>query len=262
MTDSRQFVESLNRGFKLLKIICESTSPLSLSELAAECQLSISTIQRLTYTLQYLGLLDRDRRTKKFMAGPEMITLAFSVIDQLTLAKVAYPHMVNLRDQIDEVVALGVISGDHVVFVEILETQQLLNVNTNRGVSIPLHSTATGKAILAYLPDFAIEPYLEKINFQKITPNTITTMKSLKALLPKIRKQGFAMAIDESANGLGAVSAPVRGNDGEVIAALTIMVPTVRVNRQKLLNVYSKKVIYTADLISMGLGYRGMAVTD
>ena len=261
MTDSRQFVESFNRGFKLLKIVCKSASPLGLSELAKECHLSISTIQRLTYTLQHLGLLDRDQRTKKFKIGPEMITLAFSVIDNLTLTKVAYPHMRQLSDQIGEVVGLGVLSGNQVIEVEFIKTQQLLNVNTNTGVSIPLHCTATGKAILAFLPDAEAEAMLKETSFQKFTKNTVTTMSGFKALLPEVRKQGFATAIDENTFGLGAVAAPIRGNDGEVLAALTIMVPTARVSIDVLVNDYSKKAVQTADRISVDLGYRVKAIT-
>lgn len=257
MKDSRQFIESLNRGFNLLKIVCESSSPLSLSELAVKCSLSISTIQRLTFTLQHLGLLDRDPQTKKFKVGPEMITMAFSVIDKLTLAKVAYPHMLNLRNQIDEVVGLGILSGGEVVFIEMIKTQQLLNVNTDRGVRISIHSTSAGKAILAFLPDSKIRTFLEKISFEKVTNNTITTAHDLKALLPEVRKQGFATAIDESASGLGTVAAPIRGNDGEVRGALTIMVPTARVSGDELVNVYSNKVVQTANRISADLGYRG-----
>lgn len=256
MTDSRQFVESFNRGFKLLKIVCESESPLSLSELAKECNLSISTIQRLTYTLQHLGLLDRDLRTKKFKIGPEMITLAFSVVDKLTLTNAAYPHMLHLSEQIDEVVGLGILSGSQVIFIKFIETQQLLNVNTTSGVSFPAHCTASGKAIFAFLPDSEVEALLKKLSFQIFTKNTITTMKDLKALLPEVRELGFAIAIDESANGLGAIAAPIRGNDGGILAALTIMVPTARVSSEELVSRYRMKVVQTADRISMDLGYR------
>ena len=108
MANSRQFVESLNRGFKLLSIVCKGTTPMSLSELSKQSNLSISTIQRLTYTLQQMDLLDRDHQTKKFKIGPEMITLSFTVIDNLVLKKVALSYMQELNHQINEVVSLAV----------------------------------------------------------------------------------------------------------------------------------------------------------
>jgi len=260
MKDSRQFVESLGRGFKLLTVAGKSGLPLSLSELAKECNLSISTIQRLCYTFQQLGLLDRDQRTKKFKVGPEMITLSFAVIDNLTLKKAAYPYLKQLSDKIDEVVALAVLSGPQVILIEVIKTQQVLNVNTSCGVSISFHNTASGKALLAFLPESELDALLKQTELNKVTKNTITSIKAFKAQLLKVRKHGFATAIDENAIGLGAVAAPIRGNDGEAIAALTILVPTARVNKDKLIAEYSQKAIETAERISFDMGYRNNTV--
>lgn len=259
MVDSRQFVESFSRGFKLLTVVCKSASPLSLSELSKECNLSISTIQRLSYTLQHLGLLDRDQRTKKFKTGPEMITLSFAVIDNLALKKVAYPHMQKLSEQLDEVVALTALSGTQLILIESIRTRQILNVSISGGVSIPFHATASGKAILAFLPESEAEAILKQTDLTKLTNNTITSKKALNALLSKIRKRGFATAVDENTYGLGAVAAPVRGNDGDVLAALTVLVPTARVTKDKLVDEYSSKVVQAAENISFDMGYRHKA---
>ena len=256
MAHSRQFVESFSRGFKLLSIICKSTTPLSLSELSKQSDLSISTIQRLTYTLQHMDLLDRDHRTKKFKIGPEMITLSFTVIDNLVLKKIAYPYMQELNGKINEVVALAVFSGTQVILVESTETRQILNVSTSGGVSIPFHATASGKAMLAFLPEAEVDTLLGKLNFEKFTENTITSLKAFKAELPKVRECGFASAIDENSYGLSAVAAPIRGNDGTVLAALTVLVPTVRVSKQKLINEYGPQVAKTAQRISFDMGFR------
>ena len=79
---SRLFVESLARGIGLLDILCKSPSPLGLSELAKQSGLSVSMVQRISYTLQQLGLIDRDLNTKKFRIGPQMITLALAVMEK------------------------------------------------------------------------------------------------------------------------------------------------------------------------------------
>ncbi len=256
MTNSRQFVESLSRGFRLLSIICKSTTPLSLSELSKESQLSVSTIQRLTYTLQQMDLLDRDHQTKKFKIGPQMITLSFTVIDNLELKKVAHPHMQELSDKINEVVSLAVFSGTQVILIESIETQQILNVSTSGGVSIPFHATASGKAMLAYMSEAKADLLLSKLSFEKFTPNTITSLKAFKAEFPKVRANGFASSIEESNHGLNAVAAPIRRNDGEVVAALTVLVPTVRVSADKLINEYGPQAAKVARRISFDLGFR------
>ena len=256
VANSRQFVASLSRGFKLLSTVCTSATPLSLSELSKQSELSISTIQRLTYTLQHMGLLDRDHQTKKFKIGPEMITLSFTVIDNLGLKEVAYPYMQELNQKINEVVALAVFSGTQVILIESIKTQQILNVSTSGGVSIPFHATASGKAMLAYMPDTKADVLLSKLSFEKFTPNTITSLDAFKAELPKVRKDGFASSIEESNYGLNAVAAPIRNNEGEVLAALTVLVPTVRVSEDKLINEYGPQVAKIANRISFDMGFR------
>ena len=211
MPSSRQFVESLSRGFNLLSIVCKSGKPLSLSELSKKCNLSVSTIQRLTYTLQDMGLLDRDHRTKKFKIGPEMITLSFAVVDNLELKRIANPYMRELSSKINEVVALAVFSGTQVILIESIKTQQVLNVNTGAGVSIRFHATASGKAMLAFLPQAEADILLGKLTFEKSTDNTIVSLKAFKAELSKVRKRGFAIAIDEDTDGLSAVAARRHG---------------------------------------------------
>ncbi|WP_419656191.1 transcriptional regulator, IclR family [Desulfosarcina variabilis str. Montpellier] len=256
MANSRQFVESLNRGFKLLSIVCKSTTPLSLSELSKQSNLSISTIQRLTYTLQQMDLIDRDHQTKKFKIGPEMITLSFTVIDNLALKKVAFPYMQELNDQINEVVSLAVFSGTQIILIDSIETQQILNVSTSGGVSIPVHATASGKAMLAYIPDDKADFLLSKLSFEKFTENTITSIQAFKAQLQKVRENGFAWSIEESNYGLNTVAAPIRRNDGDVLAALLVLVPTVRVSEAKLINEYGPQVAKMAKRISFDMGFR------
>jgi DNA-binding IclR family transcriptional regulator len=155
-----------------------------------------------------------------------------------------------------EVVALATLSGTQIILIESIKTQQVLNVNTNEGVSIPAHATASGKAILAFLPETEAERIINEAGFAKLTDNTITSMKAFKNQLSKVKERGFATAVDENNYGLSAVAAPIRSNTGDVTASLTVMVPTARVTEKKLAEEYSLKVIQTAERISFDSGYR------
>jgi IclR family KDG regulon transcriptional repressor len=256
MTQSRQFVESLSRGFRILSIVCENKTPLSLSELAAESELSISTIQRLSYTLRELGLIDRDRDTKRFRIGPKMITLALMVKQNLELKRVARPYMQETSDAIGEVVGLGALSGAEIILVEIIKIDQLLNINMNTGAIIPPHATATGKSILAFLDESRAEEILQHSRMTKFTPHTITSTQTFFKQLKNIRELGYSLAIDENAHGFSAIASPVRNSSGDVIAAVTIMVPSARMSKERLQSSFSKKVIQCSDKISAALGYR------
>jgi DNA-binding IclR family transcriptional regulator len=254
--NQRQFVQSLSRGFNVLTKVCESEASLSLSELAKESDLSIGAIQRLTYTLEKLGLVERNPQTKRFRTGARMISLALSITRNLEFKKVAHPFMKVLSDEIGEVVGLGALEGDHLILVDIIHTQQLLNINMNIGADIPPHATATGKAILAFLPDNRVEEILDPQNLTQFTPNTITSVKSFKKELAQVRANGFATAFDENANGLTTIGAPVRNSDGDVTVAMTIMVPSMKFTKDKFISAFKKKVIHTADQISLAMGYR------
>lgn len=253
--NQRQFVQSLARGCTVLANVCQSETQLSLSELAKKSDLSIGAIQRLTYTLENIGLLERDPRTKRFRAGSQMISLALSITRNLELTKVAHPFMQALSDEIGEVVGLGAIEGDRIILVDIIHTQQLLNINMNIGAIIPPHATSTGKAILAYLPDARIEQLLSVHGMTKFTANTITSTKSLKKELERVKALGFATAFDENTIGLTTIGAPVRNSDGEVTASMAVFVHSMKIPKEKFISTLKKKVVQTADQISLAMGY-------
>ena len=257
MTNSRQFVESLSRGFRILSIICESKTPLRLSDLAEESDLTISTIQRLTYTLQEIGVIDRDHDTKRFRIGPRMITMSLTVMQNLELKKVARPILQQISDALGEVVGLAALSGLEIIMIEFIKTDhQLLNINMDVGVTIPPNATSSGKSILAYMEESQANKILQHSQMTRFTRHTITSMKKYHKELELVRENGYSLAIDENAIGFSAIAAPVRNSDGAVIAAITLMVPSARISKEKLEISYSKKIIQTADKISKALGYR------
>jgi DNA-binding IclR family transcriptional regulator len=228
-----------------------------LSELAEKSDLSISTIQRLTYTLQELGLIDRHPDTKRFQMGPKMIRLALAVMQSLELKKVARPYMQALSDEIGEVVGLAVLSGTEIILVDSVKIEhQVLNINMNSGAVIPPHATASGKAILAFLDEAQVGKILQHSQMRRLTKNTITSMRTLQKQLKAVSASGYGLAIDENADGFSAIAAPVRDSSGAVIASTIIMVPSARVSKNKLESSFSKKVIRTSDRISMAMGYR------
>lgn len=256
MINSRQFVESLARGFKVLSIVCENQSLLNLSELAKKSGLSISTIQRLSYTLQQLELLDRDPATKRFQIGPKMVSLALAVVNDLEIKRIARPYMQDTSDRIGEVVGLMVRSGTQIILADIIRTDQILNINMNTGAIVPPHAAASSKSILAFIPETEMEAILNRAEFTPFTKNTITSIDTYKKQLKEVRRSGYAVAVEENAYGFSAIAAPIRDNRGEVIASVTIMVPSFRITKEKLIRSFRKEVLEAAGIISYAMGYR------
>lgn len=256
METSRSFIESLSRGLGLLFALSECPMPLSLTELSDRIHLSKSTVQRLTYTLQKLGYLDRDGETKKFRLGQRAMLLGLSIIKHSDLRKVAFPHLDKTSKEIGETVNLAILDGTEIVYVERIKTQQILNINLEVGSRLPAYCTSMGKAILAFLPNERLEALLKEMNLKPQTSNTVISKGALKRELEKVRRCGFATNNEELSIGLRSVASPVRNAGGQVIAAVNIAVPSSRVQLKQLETVLARKVIETADRISFTLGYR------
>jgi IclR family pca regulon transcriptional regulator len=163
--------------------------------------------------------------------------------------------MEELSDKTGEVVGLGALSGNEIVLIEIIKTDQLLNINMNTGAIIPPNSTSTGKAILAFLPEPDVERIFHHKKPVKFTSKTITSLKSYKRQLEVVREKGYALAEDENAYGFGAIAAPIRDMQGNVSAAVNIMVPSFRVPKEKLIKSFRKPILETSQKISAAVGF-------
>ena len=173
----------------------------------------------------------------------------------LDLRKVALPFLEEASRELGEAVNLAILDGTEIIYVERIETPQILNINLRVGSRLPAYCTSMGKAMLAFLPEERLEEVLKKIELSPVTPHTIKSKEDLKKQLKRVRKQGFSTNNEEVSIGLRSVAAPVRNVKGEVIAAVNIAVPSIRVSVKKLETCFSKKVKETADRISYRLGY-------
>jgi len=177
----------------------------------------------------------------------------------LDIRRVALPYLEEASKEIGENVNLAIMDGMEIVYLERIKTQQILNVNLQVGSRLPVYSTSMGKVMLAFLPQDRLEEVLGKIVFQPLTPYTITNKEHLRKELKKIRKRGFAVNNEELSLGLRSVAAPVRNFEGEVIAAVNTGVLSIRVSLKKLETELAKKMIETADKISLALGFKADA---
>jgi DNA-binding IclR family transcriptional regulator len=256
MKTSRNFIESLARGFNLLSTICASPSPLSLTELSQEMRLAKSTIQRLTYTLQSLSLIEREKNTKRFRAGSKMAFLALSVMKNMDLTRAALPHMQKAAQKMEETITLSILVQTEILYIELIRSKHILNIDLVRGTRRPAYCTSAGKVLLAFLPDPELKIILNKMKFVAYTPYTVTSKQDLLRDLKTVRKKGFCLNNEETVLGLRSVAAPVKNALGEVIAAVNTIVPTSRVSKHELSSTCAAEILQTAGRISNDLGYR------
>ena len=150
------------------------------------------------------------------------------------LRVVARPHLEGIQRETGETVNLVVLDADRVVYVDQVEGSRQVRMFTTVGTSVPAHTTGSGKAILANGPSEAFDAlYGGREPLQKLTEHTLTTLDALEDDFARIRRRGYAL--DEEENELGAycIGAPVFGLDREVVGAISISVPTVRLDDQR-----------------------------
>ena len=136
--------------------------------------------------------------------------------------------LASLREQTRESSQVGVLDGHDVVYVDRLESSQSLRLFTETGRRVPVHCTSSGKVLLAHLPPERQAALLDSLDLVALTPHTVTDREVLATELARVRRRGWAEAVNEREIGVASVAAPIRDARGVVVAAISIGAPTVR----------------------------------
>jgi DNA-binding IclR family transcriptional regulator len=244
-------LQSVRRALLALELISEH-GELGVTELGRKLGVHKATASRLIATLAERGFVERDPLTEKYRLGYGLISLAGAAVGGNDLVRAARPILDELAERTTETVNLGVLTGDSVVYVDqITGTRAIVSVSWV-GRRTPLHCTSNGKVILAFATDVERERLLRS-PLTKLTPKTITDVRKLRAQLEEIRVRGYAQTMEELEEGLNAVSAPVRGMNGELVAALSVSGPAFRMRPVDLPRV-GKLTAEAARAISRRLG--------
>jgi DNA-binding IclR family transcriptional regulator len=143
------------------------------------------------------------------------------------LKQVCKPHMKRLRQRFNETINLGVLSGGEVFYLDVLESERSLRMQSSIGASDPLHSTSLGKVFLAFSSP-GRRALLLADELPRITLNTITDRGKLSEQLEIIRTTGYAIEIGENEEGSYCIAAPIRDGRNVAIAAISLSAPISR----------------------------------
>lgn len=220
--------QAIDRASALLTHILESATPPLLSELARTYGFPKSTTSRILSALERAGLLLRDRNGA-YIAGSVLTQFAREQNHDSVLIARMHPVLESLAFKTGETANLGVAGNGDLKLIDQVDGQYLLGATNWVGKSVPYHASALGKVLLAY---GAIAIPLGRL--EKLTTKTITSRPRLLIELENVRKKGYAILDDELENGLVAVAAPVRENDGRVVGAISISGPSPRLTQRDL----------------------------
>jgi IclR family acetate operon transcriptional repressor len=252
MRDNGLGLQSVNRAVRSLELIAEA-GELGVTELGRRLGVHKATASRLAATLAERGLVERDPATERYRLGFGLIRLAGAAMAGLDLVSSARPVLEDLAERTRETVTIGVSSGGDVVSIDqVTGTRSIVSVSWV-GKRSPLHTTSTGKVLLAFMDEAERDQMLAH-PLERSTRRSIVDPAQVRTQLAEVRRRGYAQTLEELEEGLNAVAAPIRQADGRVVAALSVSGPAFRLRAVDLPRV-GRLATESADTISRRLGY-------
>ena len=247
------YIEVVAKALEILDVFGASQKPvLTLHQICQQTKLNKNTVFRILFTLGQHGYVVK--HGIQYQIGPRAADLAHSQLRRRDLLSVAGPELDRLRDRFGETVNLAVLDGSRMRYVDVRESFHRFRLAERIGGTDHLHSTALGKATLAFLPIDEVRRLLKVEGMARQTPGTIVTLAAFKAELAAIRERGYALDCEESMAGAFCVAAPILDSDGAPVAAVSISGPTTRFNASALPKAASA-LLDAAAQIRAGLGY-------
>ena len=246
-------IKSIDKALVILEEI-KNNKQASLAEISKNLKINKTTAYHILCSLEQAKYIRKNNGTYKYELGIKLMELGFAFSEQLDFTKEAMPYLQYLVDKYSETVHLAVMDEDQVFYVDKIEGTKSINIRSNKGKKLPLHCTGVGKVLLAFQPEATIKRIIDEQNLTRYTDNTIVNPQELNYELSKIRNSGYAIDDEEIETGLLCVAGPIFNYTGQVVSAISISAPKIRINTQTL-KVYIHEIRQACDKISAALGY-------
>jgi len=250
--DRRGSIQSIDRAAAILRLLASGPRRLGVSELADRLGLARPTVHGLLQTLVANGFVEQDRHSDKYQLGPGLLQLGYSYLDLNELRSRSIGHADRLATRTGAAVRVGVRHADSVVVIHHVFRPTATFQVPEVGLQLPLHASALGKAILAFLPSAEMEDLLTDPlpKLTKRTPNGAQLRTQLRA----VREQAFATEKDEAVLGESSAAAPIFDHVGRAVGAIGVVEATEVIFPRGLGRGISAAVLEAARGISRELG--------
>ena len=225
-------VQALERGLNLLAIIAEADG-LSLTSIAQRAGIAPSTAHRILTTLKANGFVQDDSHGH-YLIGVQAFRVGSAFLRNRKLSDVGRITLRRLMEESGETANIAIEIESAVVFISQMESHRSIRAFHRPGARGPMHASSLGKAMLAALTDDAVAQKLHRVGMPRLTERTIVDPDALLADLALIRKRGWSIDDEEQAEGMRCVGSAIYNEHGEVIGAVSVSGPTVRVTEERL----------------------------
>jgi IclR family KDG regulon transcriptional repressor len=245
---------SVVRGVRIIEYLSLNRETPSIRDLARALGCSTSTLHRYLATYKTLGYLRQNATSGHYELTPKFAWLASQFMENLEITQVAYPLMQALARRTGQTTHLTVLDDTEMVYVAKVEGNEAVNMRSRIGSRANLHSTAAGKAMLAFLPLERRAAIMRKAKLPALTPHTTTSKRQLSSDLDLIARRGYAIDDEENETGIRCIGASIFDLSGGIAGALSISGWTVTMTLERA-HALAPDVVQVAQQVSAGLGW-------
>lgn len=225
---------TVGKALDVLDMVAAFGRPVRFSELLAESIYPKATLYRLIQTLVHQGMLAFDTDRQTYALGVRLVRLAHAAWATSSLAPIARPYLDELAAETGETIHLAQLDNGQVLYVDKRNAAKPVEMFAQAGKVGPAYCTGVGKAMLAFLPDEALQRAIDRQSFHRFTPHTLDTPETLRAELEAIRGRGYAFDREEHEPGIICCAVPILSRTGRVIGALSVTSTTARTSLSQL----------------------------
>ncbi len=253
----RGSIQSVDRALSLLEALAEAGGEASLTDLSRRTHLNVSTCHHLLSTLVNWGYVAKVPGRRSYALGARVLYLGHACLRQVDLPRRAQSYIDRINQVTGESVHLAVLQADNIVTLVKREARHAVRVDSGMlGRSDAPHATATGKAMIAWLPEDQIRRMLPADGLKRFTEKTILDFDTLIEELRHVRRNGFATDSEEFQPGVVCIGAAIRDHAGAVVGAISASAPAMRATEAHLA-LMQQEVMGATSALSAELGEPG-----
>ena len=222
LPEGRYIVPALTQGLALLGLFSRERTALTPPDIARDLGLSRATVFRLLHTLETLGYVQRGDGDRQYRLGPAVLGRGFAYLASLDLVEVAQPALRHLRDETGMSSHLAIRDGCDVLYLARFPARSTLASSVQVGTRFPVHGTILGRMLICELSDAELEEMFPDPVLRRFSEQTPKTLTAVKKLLKEDRARGYAVSQSFFERGVSAIAAPLRDNNGKIVAAINV----------------------------------------
>lgn len=243
-----KIIQSVSKAMRLLDILAESSSAMSLAEISQKTGWPKSTVHGLLATMRESSVVAQDE-DGRYRLGIRLFEYGCILSSSWTIVDRAKPFLQHISYETGDAVFLSILDRGEVITLDRANNRSGLWISAEMGCRLPIHCTSQGKLFLAYMPEEERTELLQRTVMSPYTDRSITTERELREELFKIRQQGYATELGEYKTGTRSVAAPIFDEAGNVRYAIGV-ISVSRQLEQKQFNHAISVVVETAKKIS------------